>query len=838
MRKYSSKLFYSYCHADESYRDEMEKSLVLLRRNSELTEWHDRKIIAGQKWSEKIRKELESSDIVVFIVTPNFLNSDACVEEWYLAKTLPNTTLVSVIAKDCSWEDFDDMSDYQVLPKDGKAIDLWDNSDTAWKDVYSGLKSLVDELQGAFVLKEDFKSELVQLEFCSQTKEVTLIDDVFVFPQLFTYLRFSDTEKQIHNASELLEYKLSLIRGENQSGKSKLCVHVFLHLVEDNKPALFVDLDNIKLKSSNEQVFEEIYNRQFSGDFELWKKQRDTTIVFDNLTHHGHSLKHIGFAHKNFSRVIVATSTDDYNAYFKDEIAFSDYTNFRISHFSHSKQEQLISKWLNLSADKNADTVEIEHARIDQIERDVNSVLINNKVVPRYPFYILSVLQTHEYFMPRDMKITAYGHCYYALIIAHLIKSGIDPTDENINPCFNLCSYLAFFIHTSGNDAFKITLPEYEGFVKEYNEKFIPVKDSLKNRLCNDSGIIRITNDGHVCFNLPYSYYFFLGRHLANTYKENIDTVSSMMEKSYVRENTLALTFAIHHAQDSNLLDDILNHTVCGMDEFQPAKLDSEETVLFQELLNTIPKRILSSRSIEQERERERDKIDDDESEDLIDETEDSSNPSNQVYKIQKNIEILSQILKNKAGILERTKIEEILQTLIDAGLRLISLFLCDEKELEELIKFVEKKYDGMIGFRNAENDADRLKGLSKTLRFTIFLWTMTNIEKIVSAICKPELREVIKTIRDRNGTPAFDVIYYFYSLDVADSFEQGQKEELERLLDKYESKDMHFLHRVLSLRTQHYLNTHRVKEPVKQSVLSALQITDQSDSPKKKRPY
>jgi hypothetical protein len=33
MTGYSVKLFYSYCHADESHREDMEKYLTLLRRD-------------------------------------------------------------------------------------------------------------------------------------------------------------------------------------------------------------------------------------------------------------------------------------------------------------------------------------------------------------------------------------------------------------------------------------------------------------------------------------------------------------------------------------------------------------------------------------------------------------------------------------------------------------------------------------------------------------------------------------------------------------------------------------------------------------------------------------
>ncbi|CAH1210062.1 hypothetical protein NTGBS_820007 [Candidatus Nitrotoga sp. BS] len=307
-----------------------------------------------------------------------------------------------------------------------------------------------------------------------------------------------------------------------------------------------------------------------------------------------------------------------------------------------------------------------------------------------------------------------------------------------------------------------------------------------------------------------------------------------MMSKSYVRENTLALTFAIHHAQDSKILDDILTHTVCSFDKFEPAKLDRQETRVFNELLDAIPNQILSERSIEEERAAERDKLDskeleqDDDS--VASDTNDTNDSSDGIYVSQKNIEILSQILKNKAGILEKSKIEEIVQIICDAGLRLISVFLCNEEELKDLTQFVEEKYDGLVGFKKTDDYEKNRQGLSKALRFTIFLLTINNIEKIVSALSKPELREIMQHIRDKNDTPAFDVIYYFYSLDVANSFDDHQKNELRRLVEKYEGKEMQFLQRILSLRTQHYLNTHKVRAPIKQAVSSLLKIEGRTE--------
>ena len=119
------KLFYSYCHTDEEYRESMERSLSILRRKSILKEWSDRKILAGQKLSKRIIKEMEKSNIIVFLVSPHFLDSDACIDEWNKAKSMVEAggkTLISVIVRDCPWQEFDDMAEYLALPTEGIPI--------------------------------------------------------------------------------------------------------------------------------------------------------------------------------------------------------------------------------------------------------------------------------------------------------------------------------------------------------------------------------------------------------------------------------------------------------------------------------------------------------------------------------------------------------------------------------------------------------------------------------------------------------------------------------------------------------------------------------------------
>src|SRR5512147_326229 len=100
-------LFYSYSHKDEALRDELETHLSLLRRQGFLSGWHDRRIAAGTEWAGQIDHHLEAADVILLLVSSDFLASDYCWDvetrramdrhEAGTARVIP------VILRPCDW---------------------------------------------------------------------------------------------------------------------------------------------------------------------------------------------------------------------------------------------------------------------------------------------------------------------------------------------------------------------------------------------------------------------------------------------------------------------------------------------------------------------------------------------------------------------------------------------------------------------------------------------------------------------------------------------------------------------------------------------------------------
>ena len=67
------KIFISYSHLDENYKDQLLVHLSSLKRRGIINEWHDRKLIPGQDWDGTIKQELLDSDIILLLISADFI---------------------------------------------------------------------------------------------------------------------------------------------------------------------------------------------------------------------------------------------------------------------------------------------------------------------------------------------------------------------------------------------------------------------------------------------------------------------------------------------------------------------------------------------------------------------------------------------------------------------------------------------------------------------------------------------------------------------------------------------------------------------------------------------
>jgi hypothetical protein len=144
------KLFISYSHADEAHKIRLEKHLKAISRTLPLTAWSDRFLFAGELVDEQIFQQLDTADIVLLLVSPDFINSDYCftkemVRALQRYKETGNVVIPVIIRHTSSWRNHD-IGQITALPKDGKPLAKWADEDEFWGSVEDGIRDQVEKL--------------------------------------------------------------------------------------------------------------------------------------------------------------------------------------------------------------------------------------------------------------------------------------------------------------------------------------------------------------------------------------------------------------------------------------------------------------------------------------------------------------------------------------------------------------------------------------------------------------------------------------------------------------------------------------------------------------------
>ena len=147
-RQQKAKLFISYAHEDSEFADELRKHLVPLERNAILSVWSDKGIQPGTNWENDIKRQIQHSDVVVVLVSSDYLASVFSEREMLEAVEAANakgTRLVPIILRPSLWQQTP-LANWQALPRDGRAVTEFRNRDEAWTDVVRRLQGLVADL--------------------------------------------------------------------------------------------------------------------------------------------------------------------------------------------------------------------------------------------------------------------------------------------------------------------------------------------------------------------------------------------------------------------------------------------------------------------------------------------------------------------------------------------------------------------------------------------------------------------------------------------------------------------------------------------------------------------
>ena len=143
-------LFFSYSHKDEPLKNELETHLKLLERQALISGWHDRKILPGSKWDQEIDHNLETAQIVLLLISADFIASEYCwgreVRMALERHESGEAIVVPIILRPCDWQSAP-FAMLQGLPREMKPITSWTDRDAAWTDVSLGIRAIAEKIR-------------------------------------------------------------------------------------------------------------------------------------------------------------------------------------------------------------------------------------------------------------------------------------------------------------------------------------------------------------------------------------------------------------------------------------------------------------------------------------------------------------------------------------------------------------------------------------------------------------------------------------------------------------------------------------------------------------------
>ncbi|NEQ54314.1 MAG: toll/interleukin-1 receptor domain-containing protein [Leptolyngbya sp. SIO3F4] len=144
------KLFYSYSHRDETLRNQLDTHLKILERQNLIQPWHDRCIVAGTDWAKEIDDNLKQADIILLLISADFIASDYCYEielkQAMERHQADKARVIPIILRPVDWSNTP-FSNLQAFPTNAKPITSWSDRDEAWLNVETAIRKAIDDIK-------------------------------------------------------------------------------------------------------------------------------------------------------------------------------------------------------------------------------------------------------------------------------------------------------------------------------------------------------------------------------------------------------------------------------------------------------------------------------------------------------------------------------------------------------------------------------------------------------------------------------------------------------------------------------------------------------------------
>lgn len=141
-------MFISYSHADKADKIALVKHLEPLRLLGLISQWNDQEIKAGERFDRIILEQLGVADIVLLLISIDFINSEYCynkeLTEALEREELGSARVIPILLRECVWQ-YTSFKGLQMVAE-AKPIDQWPSRDAAFKAIVQDIKKAADDM--------------------------------------------------------------------------------------------------------------------------------------------------------------------------------------------------------------------------------------------------------------------------------------------------------------------------------------------------------------------------------------------------------------------------------------------------------------------------------------------------------------------------------------------------------------------------------------------------------------------------------------------------------------------------------------------------------------------
>lgn len=562
-------LFISYCHADEWLKNEFLSHLGALKRNGEISAWHDRLIDPGRRLDSEIDAAINSADIILLLVSSAFISSDYCMnKEYATARTRAargDAEVIPILVRPCDWET-SDLRSLLALPTDSVPVTtksaLKDEvavRDEAWLNVVNGLKRVIKKVNNKLTPPSLSENYLEKLFLTDALKHPNLHEfnelAFFVDPDVF----FENDKEQITSLNTFKERiksnNINIVTGYDRSGKTLLAKKLQIELAKDGVPAVILNGSDIQNTDIQRYISSET-KKQFNESTYPASKYYVIIDDFEDCILNDRSKEVIArYIFDNYTSIIIFSFSNAPSALFAPDDLPSP-AIFNISQLNVGKIYKIVKLW------KAADSVDATDDTIVDLFRKLQ-IIFDQTEVETSPYSILLFLNLLETSAGSDIAYSSFSSCYETLVLFRLKDAKVETgaLDESKN-------FLAFVAYKAFTETGlgQLSRDTFEDCLSLFEERFLSDKKKLADAIV---GSFLSKKNGTYYFNEEYIWYFMCARYVAKVlYKENkpefADFVTKATQNIYLKKYANIVIFLGYHSDD-NLVIEKLMDTVDGL---------------------------------------------------------------------------------------------------------------------------------------------------------------------------------------------------------------------------------------------------------------------------------